>query len=391
MRGNKEDWTTFRQRRRTTETRFPEQKPGITSFYVSNLHGGTTRDDLWKTCAKLGKLEDIFIAGRKNNSGRFFAFVKFSGVECERTMEELLSNTLCKGVKLMANVSIHPRRTNPSPAIRKNPPPPPPTQRMGHSASFGRGSRSFADVAKGSSVKVIPEIHLSVNENIRTWVDNATLLGEVKNLDTLCNFPAIMDLNGFNVDELKYIGGMKVVLKFNSKRTADVFLANKAIWLKWFGWLGDTRKTQAPMERIAWVRIVGMPLIAMDEANFSKVASNFGTVLVTESPFWNNMDSSQGKACILTSMKKMINEEIMVKLQGVQHTVGISEVEENWLLFKPYAENCQSEQGEDDDDEDEDLERVSETVGDGDKEMEEGEFIPNTDCNVPNFRINLNF
>lgn len=46
-------------------------------FYVANLPDNARKSDLWGLRAKLGKLADIYIAGRKDVSDVFFAFIGF--------------------------------------------------------------------------------------------------------------------------------------------------------------------------------------------------------------------------------------------------------------------------------------------------------------------------
>lgn len=63
-------------------------------------------------------------------------------------------------------------------------------------------------------------------------------------------------------------------------------------------------------ERCAWLRITGVPLIACEEQNFASIASNFGKILEIGYSFWNCMDASSVKVCILSASRKKINEEI---------------------------------------------------------------------------------
>lgn len=64
---------------------------------------------------------------------------------------------------------------------------------------------------------------------MQEWVTSSVLVCSAKNFDSLCNFPSLLELAGFDVVESKYLGGMQIAIKFNSDRAADMFKANKSI------------------------------------------------------------------------------------------------------------------------------------------------------------------
>ncbi|CAI9274575.1 unnamed protein product [Lactuca saligna] len=128
-----------------------------------------------------------------------------------------------------------------------------------------------------------------------TWTSRSVLVGEAKNFGTLCNFPSLLDLEGFDVVESKYLGGMKIIIKFKSDGTAK------------------------------------------DEFNFEVAACNFGKVLVNTCPFWNRNDVSYGKLCILTNLRKWINDDMNAVFDGVACRIGIIEIDDVWTPFKSFS------------------------------------------------------
>ncbi|KAL4561276.1 hypothetical protein LXL04_033440 [Taraxacum kok-saghyz] len=258
-----EDWKQVRRKGSRTGKSPSGNDANLTSFYVSNLHGGTARSELWGPCAKLGELRDVYVAGRKDRAGSFFAF------EIE-----------IRGKKITANCAKHPRAV-----VKKT------TQRteVPNVKAFrpvNRGTRSFADVTKGIEMPIQnPEINLDCVPEIKNWSDGSVLIGEVRSLDVLCNFPSLLGMEGFEVVDIKYLGGLQMSMKFRSVRAAGVFKANKGIWLKKFVWVDVFGKVRKSPGRIAWVKIVGIPSLAWDEANFAAIAGSFGRVLSPFSPF----------------------------------------------------------------------------------------------------------
>ncbi|CAH1421410.1 unnamed protein product [Lactuca virosa] len=89
-------------------------------------------------------------------------------------------------------------------------------------------------------------------------------------------------------------------------------------------------------ERVMWIKITGVPILAWDESNFSSIAGFFGKVLVNTFSFWNNNDISMVKVCILSAFQEKINDELVVNLDGVVYRVGVFEIEDEWTPFKPF-------------------------------------------------------
>ncbi|KAI3698756.1 hypothetical protein L2E82_42558 [Cichorium intybus] len=340
-RQERNEWREVRRRRSST---VPASKfqvgvndPSIFSFFVSNLPGDANKMEIWRACSKFGELVDVYIAGRRDVSGAFFAFVRFANVRNPAIIEKELNGVSCRGRRLIANFAKHPRAA-PSPAPNRsaagvaNPIP-----------QASRDSRSFADVTRGKShTDPVPPIPLSCIREVQDWACKSVLLGEVKNFDTLCNFPSLLAFDGYDVGEIKYLGGMHVVVKFNSDRAATVFKANKCIWLKWLNWVDHVGSRSVRFERIAWIKITGVPLLAWDESNFAAIAGNFGKVIVNANPFWN-----------------------------------CSDVEDDWIPFKPFVVGSQSGSEDESDDED----GISDTWQHERVDLEDGEINPVEDDN----------
>ncbi|KAL4582559.1 hypothetical protein LXL04_007112 [Taraxacum kok-saghyz] len=136
----------------------------ITSFYVSNLPGDACRKDLWKPCSSLGKLVDIYFAGRRDFSGFFFGFIRYENPTNAHKIIEGLNKISCRGRKLSASYAKHPRVVT-KPAPKRHHVEPPRNVRPAN-----RGARSFADVTKGvaETPADIP-ISLSIIPEIITW------------------------------------------------------------------------------------------------------------------------------------------------------------------------------------------------------------------------------
>ncbi|KAL4589627.1 hypothetical protein LXL04_002535 [Taraxacum kok-saghyz] len=375
--GDNGGWTEVRRRKMQASKDPPGRREDglLTSFYVCNLPGDANKQEIREKCKKTGTLEDVYLAGRRNAVGSFFAFLKFSNVDDAAEVEKALNDIHIRGRKLKANRAKHPRRPTMEHRNRV------PTKRGGIQHQVGqkvyrvKDVRTFADAAKGvkpSPVK--PPLVLNSIKEVAEWSLNATLVGEAKSFDMLCSLPSLIGMEGYDILETKYLGGMQVIIKFKSDKAAKVFRANKCIWSKWFTWVEANRSRPGGQERIAWVKIVGIPLHAWDEDNLHTVASSYGKVLVNASPFWGNKDISHGKLCILTPTLKKLNEELTILIGTEEFKIGIYEVDDNWMPFRSFESSPVS----DSDDEMDDDDGISDTFDRADEEAEEGEFIPET-------------
>ncbi|KAL4588462.1 hypothetical protein LXL04_001353 [Taraxacum kok-saghyz] len=346
--------------------------PNTTTFYVTNLPGDARKGDLWRSCAKLGNLGCFWF---------LFGFIRFQSVPDTALMEEILNELICRGRKLVANCAKHPRHLAPQPKKLHVPV----VRNVHRTHTATRDTRTFADVIGGkSSASVVPPtVKVTAVPEVVDWTANGVLVGVAKSFDILCNFSSLLSLEGFDVCEVKYLGGMDVVVKFKSGRAAEIFKANKSIWLKWFSSLEQFGKVIRKFERVAWVKVVGIPVQAWDNSNFAAVVGNWGK---------NTEDVSTGKLCILTACRKKINEELGIELDGVRHSVGILEVDDDWLPFKPFMV---SEFSESEDSDDEDDEGIPDTFNQQDMKLEDGEIRqeevdspPATGDDAPAFETN---
>ncbi|CAH1416427.1 unnamed protein product [Lactuca virosa] len=116
-------------------------------------------------------------------------------------------------------------------------------------------------------------------------------------------------------------------------------------------------KNEIRYERIAWLKILGLPLNLLDKSNFSAMG-RFGRVINPFDGIRNCRDYSMGKVGVLTSKMTWINEEITIIAGGETITVGVVEYTDDWSPFKPLPFDKVEEESVDEDEKDE---AISET------------------------------
>ncbi|KAI3511170.1 hypothetical protein L1887_18314 [Cichorium endivia] len=205
----------------------------------------------------------------------------------------------------------------------------------------------------------------------RLETNGPVLIGEAYNLDHLSTFHEYMDVGL----KIKYLGGLTLALDFGNSIKAKQFLSDINRWKNWFKTLQDGDVGEIQYERIACLKIVGLPITLWDEENFSRIASKYGRVVNPFNFIYNRADWSMGKVGVLTSRRSWINEEVSVMANGRIFHVGVVEYTDDWSPFRP----CPFDKTVDSDDDvdEDDSEGVSDTwMNVEEDESEDGEIRP---------------
>nr|KAJ0203968.1 hypothetical protein LSAT_V11C500292530 [Lactuca sativa] len=175
--------------------------------------------------------------------------------------------------------------------------------------------------------------------------------------------------------EIKYIGGLRVLILFDHSVAAKEFMENRCRWKDHMKWLRSGEKAETHAERVAWIRITGLPLHLWGQSNFELITSAYGKTIAPFKDIPHRIDLSHVKIGILTKRKTRINEEVTAKFEGKEYRLGIIEFDEDWFPFRfdpseDYLEKTDTKKNDDDPEED-DVEMAV-----GENEREEGEIWP---------------
>ncbi|MFS7979581.1 hypothetical protein Hanom_Chr10g00929381 [Helianthus anomalus] len=85
-------------------------------------------------------------------------------------------------------------------------------------------------------------------------------------------------------------------------------------------------------DRIAWLRIVGVPIIAWEREVFNEISSTFGVVILPSKAGVRDCNLAYEIVGILTNMGRTLNEEVTITWHGKEYRVWIKEIMEDWVL-----------------------------------------------------------
>ncbi|KAL4585345.1 hypothetical protein LXL04_009963 [Taraxacum kok-saghyz] len=261
----RDGWTEVRLRRPALK----RNEGGLTSYFVTNIPEATTKEEIRRSFNSFGDIADIFMGLRRGKNGLNYAFVKFRAVEDSKRLEEELKGIRCKGRQLSVNLEKFGRKEatkayNPSTRQQVREP-----KVIQQSANVRQG-RSFAQVVNpglttrqhsggGRSSPVI--LHIEQEANI--WINRVSLVGEAKSLDHLSHLPSFQ---------------------------ASSFLKNNKGWKELFNWVKPAEHAGGSFDRVAWIRLVGMPINLWNQSKFSAIARRYGKVIAPFDDVPNRVD-----------------------------------------------------------------------------------------------------
>ncbi|KAM0024267.1 putative RNA recognition motif domain, nucleotide-binding alpha-beta plait domain superfamily [Helianthus debilis subsp. tardiflorus] len=263
-------------------------KQDISKFFVTNIPHGCRPWDLANAFRAFGEIAGAFIAKKKDKDSRTFGFVSFKGVRDLEDLKNTISKVKLGGNKLVINVARF-AKENGYPRV-----------------ADGKGGKGGSEKLLGGSQLngQVGASHLTGLRSIKngtsfldaltnkTHVENGTSFldaltnkthvekeDDVLLLDptmfSLANLPGsrvvgrtlgLQELNSLKASmseasvggvSYQYLGGLYVLLTFDSEEMMSKMLSEKDSWSQWFSMLQPWLGQALPYERLAWVNVHG--------------------------------------------------------------------------------------------------------------------------------------
>ncbi|GJR11907.1 nucleotide-binding alpha-beta plait domain-containing protein [Tanacetum coccineum] len=153
-------------------------------------------------------------------------------------------------------------------------------------------------------------------------VNASGLLGKVKEFSSFDNMRMVLGNEGFDDINLRYMGGMWIMIDFKTEDTKAKFQSCLGA-TSWFSLLIQASKEFVIDERITWVDIEGIPLKLWSESTFNRIAAKWGKMLYLEKLDEGCLYSK--RLCILTTGKSNILETFKIIHKGKRFLVRAKE------------------------------------------------------------------
>ncbi|MFS7972766.1 putative RNA recognition motif domain, nucleotide-binding alpha-beta plait domain superfamily [Helianthus anomalus] len=298
----------------------------ITKLFVSNLPEGCTPWELRKCLEGYGEISGTYVAKKRDKEGCRFGFVSFKGVVDRKELVKIISGVRMGENKLKVNIARYAVENSGLSDLSEN--------KTKNSRAAGqpfrgrpfqlRDVRSYCDVVGNSSGgggplrghvgKPLEDVrepskYLVVPDKSGAFKSmfGLSLVGRTLYLETLVDF-----------DRLLCIAKI-------------VFLESKVVWGPWFSRLDPWNGQSLPLERVAWLRLIGIPLHLFEPEIMVQVGELFGKVLHAPKTVEEDLDLSVCSVAVLVGDAGRINDAVSLRWNRKNYRIWVEEEHEVWV------------------------------------------------------------
>ncbi|KAJ0683365.1 putative RNA recognition motif domain, nucleotide-binding alpha-beta plait domain superfamily [Helianthus annuus] len=322
----------------------------VVKLFVTNLPEGCTPWDLRRCLDSFGVVAGTYVARKRDKHGNRFGFVTFSGVRNKQELLRDLAGVRMGDFKLRINVARFSLENSGLAAEKEGPV----QNKIPAEKQFGRGSFSVRDVRSYKDVvgtsnhgnghygaqvadsvsgsRVVDKV-IVVPDRVEAFKDRHGLavVGRAVNLETLVDIDKLLNIARISVVKVQYIGGLSLLLSFHDEESVNRFLEIKNVWDPRFTKLDIWRGQSLPLERVAWLKLNGVPLHLLDFDVLSQVGEMFGRVLHVPRSVEDDQDLSFVRVGVLVSQSGLLKDEVTLKWKNKSFRIGVEEDCEVWV------------------------------------------------------------
>ncbi|PWA97309.1 nucleotide-binding alpha-beta plait domain-containing protein [Artemisia annua] len=305
-----------------------------------DTRGGTTvvgcsGIDLATHVRPFGQIFDLYIARKRDKGGNRFGFVSMLDVNDKDEVLKNLRAIRMGEYKLWFNIArfvledgeIHSKGDKPAPPNSGNM-----KATKGEGLSFfksgstGRNERSFKDVLVGKSIAI------GENVNAFSTLHGRALVAKMIDVDALKNIYIILNEICPGLGKVQYLGGLDVLISFDDAETAVAALEASKNLMGRFSlvrmWVGQS----LGFERLAWLKVQGIPLQLLTNEVLNMVGGTFGKVVHEANLSEKDHDLSSEHVGVLIGDGKRVSEEVELKWRNRKFRVWVLEESGDWIL-----------------------------------------------------------
>lgn len=321
----------------------------ITKFFVSNLPGGCSSKDLIDSMKGFGLIRNTYIARKYDKLGKRFGFVSFANVRDPIALENEMKDVWMGSYKLFIVLArfVDGEKTNWKGGSRWTPVKVDKGKKVNDSmevevepvvekVNTGKGGgdgRSFRDtllnVEPANSGKAIEVVVDDCFVGSQMGMGCA-LVGKVIDLDKLNNLRAWLHFVEWHKVGIKYVGGLWVWLSFATTSCMEKFLRDQEVWKTCFTCMQKWEGQILSKERLAWVKITGLPICLYDKGILDTIGGKFGLVVQSAELDDSVNNLSYVVLGILCEQESRINEVVQVKWKESSMLILVEEDVGDW-------------------------------------------------------------
>ncbi|KAJ0763682.1 putative RNA-binding domain superfamily [Helianthus annuus] len=197
-------------------------------------------------------------------------------------------------------------------------------------AMAGPSSVQAASLEEGIRVR---EKSIVVPDRMGAFKDlvGMALVGRTVDLETLVDFDKLLRIAKFPVANLQYLGGLSLLISFHDADSAKLFMDAKEVWGPWFSKLDYWSGQSLPLERVAWLKLCGIPLHLLDPVVLGLVGEAFGRLLHIPKRSEGVLDLSTVRVGVLVGLSGRIKEGVSLKWKDRSFKIWVEEDSDEWV------------------------------------------------------------
>ncbi|KAF5795883.1 putative RNA recognition motif domain, nucleotide-binding alpha-beta plait domain superfamily [Helianthus annuus] len=315
-------------------------------FFVSNLPEECASSDLVRVFKEYGDVQGTYIARKYDRLGKRFGFVTFYRGRNMDDLESALKDVWIGSYKLFVAPARFvdgkevPRKEEKvwQPARGKE---------VIHEGKDGGSEgpsvasvdinmedrRSFKDTLLNKDPKPDDVIEIRVESPVAVfgeWYDRA-LVVHMKTLVDLTNMRGWLTSVCEEKVEIKYVGGLCVLLVFINRESKLSFTTKKDAWDVYVEMIEEWYGQTFMVPRIAWLKIRGIPLSLSFHDVFHEVASKFGVIIQPAIFPEEDGDLTVAVVGILRQQMERVNQRVRVLWKTSKFGVMVEEETTDWV------------------------------------------------------------
>ncbi|KAM0001285.1 putative RNA recognition motif domain, nucleotide-binding alpha-beta plait domain superfamily [Helianthus debilis subsp. tardiflorus] len=313
-------------------------------MFIYNLPPKCSSVDLVQVLKGYGNIQGTYIARKYDKLGKRFGFVSFGNVKDPETLENNLKDVWIGSYKLFISTARFVDETKVQEKVEKvwrpvqdqtverndhvDPDPKVVCDKPGPSNVAGRTFKdTLLDIEPVSGTVEIsaPDDLVCCND----WYDLG-LLGR------LIDFKSLTDLRSWFLSSInknitiKYLGGFYVIVLFESVEDKQWFFDKKNLWESVFSSLEDWEGQIFDFERIAWIKVYGIPMCLMTDSVLKDIGNSVGEV-VQPSSLNDSDDLSYVFMGVLCNSVNRIHRNVQLIWKSKSFPITIEEDPGDWV------------------------------------------------------------
>ncbi|KAJ0793180.1 putative RNA recognition motif domain, nucleotide-binding alpha-beta plait domain superfamily [Helianthus annuus] len=295
----------------------------IIKFFVSNLPEGCTPWELKGCLEGFGKIDGTYVAKKRDKDGYRFGFVSFSEVKDGLELEKSLKGVKMGDFKLKMNIARFASENKGFARLPEEKAQRVHYEGMGNRSlqSNGRDYRSYYEVvgsSSGAGVAGVAGAHRGGGRwTWRRWSISIGFSGLPERL-----------IRRYNI----WGGvGLSIIILFNEVESASKFLEAMSVWGPWFLKLEAWSGQSMPSERVAWLKLQGIPLHILEPEVIESIGELFGKVLHVPKNLSEDQDLSFMRVGVWAGEGPRLSEQVILKWKDKSFRVWVEEELEEWV------------------------------------------------------------